>query len=73
MMKPVIKALTESLLDSLLDLVVGCSFLESNSEVNNLDINGGNTEGHSGQLPVELWKHLSDSLGSSSAAGNDVE
>jgi len=61
------------LLDSLLNILIRGSLLKSNSEVNNGDINCRNTEGHTSELAVQFRKNLTNSLGSTSAAGNDVE
>ena len=49
-------------LDSSLNLIIGCWLRKSNSQINNRNINSGNTEGHSSQLSVKLWEHLANSL-----------
>jgi hypothetical protein len=59
-------------LDGLLDLVVGSTLLETDSQVNDGDVGCGHTHGHSGKLAVEVRDDLSDSLSGTSAAGNDV-
>jgi hypothetical protein len=59
-------------LDSLLDLIVGSALLDADSQVNNGDVGGGDTHGHAGKLAVQLRNDLSDSLGGTGAAGNDV-
>lgn len=61
-----------SLLDGLLDLVVAGTLLEADSEIDNGDVGGGDTHGHSGELAVELRDDLADSLGGTGAGGDDV-
>jgi len=61
-----------SLLDGSLDLVVGGTLLEADSQVHNRDVGGGHTHGHAGELAVKVGDDLADSLGGTSAAGNDV-
>jgi len=61
-----------SLLDNSLDLVIGSTLLEADGQIDNGDVGGWNTERHASELAVELWDDLSDSLGGTSAAGNDV-
>lgn len=60
------------LLDSLLDLVVGSTLLDADSQVDNGDVGGGDTHGHASELAVEVRNDLADGLGGTSAAGNDV-
>lgn len=60
------------LLDNSLDLVVGDGLLSTAGQVNNGDVGGRNTHGHSSELSVQGRNDLSDSLGGTSAAGNDV-
>ncbi|GKT57039.1 glyceraldehyde-3-phosphate dehydrogenase, putative [Colletotrichum tofieldiae] len=60
------------LLDGLLDLVVAGALLDADSQVNDGDVGSGHTHGHAGELAVELRNDLADSLGGTSAAGNDV-
>jgi hypothetical protein len=60
------------LLDGLLDLVVGGSLLEADGQVNDGDVLGGDTHGHSGELSVKLRDDLSDGLGGSGGGGDDV-
>ena len=60
------------LLDGCLDFIVSGGLVEHASKIDNRDIGGGNTHGHAGELAVEGWDDLSDSLGGTSAAGNDV-
>lgn len=59
-------------LDGLLDLVVRSTLLEADSQVDNGDVGGGDTHGHAGELAVELGDDLADSLGGTSAGGDDV-
>ena len=61
-----------SLLDGLLDGVVAGTLLKADSQVDNGDVGGRDTHGHAGELAVELRDDLADSLGGTSAAGNDV-
>lgn len=61
-----------SLLDGLLNLVVGSTLLEAGSKVNNGDVGSGDTECHAGELAVERGDDLADGLGGTSAAGDDV-
>lgn len=60
------------LLDCLLDLVVRSSLLKANSQVDDGDVEGRDTEGHTGELAVEVWEDLADGLGSTSGGGDDV-
>ena len=59
-------------LDGLLDLLVGGGLLDTAGEVNDGDVGGGHTHGHTGQLAVQVGDDLADSLGSTSGAGDDV-
>lgn len=58
--------------DGGLDVVVGSLLLEADGEIDNGDVGGGHTHGHAGELAVEVRNDLADSLGGTSAAGNDV-
>jgi len=59
-------------LDNLLNVIVRSSLLETDSQVNNGDIDGGDTEGKTGELTVELGDDLTDSLGSTGGGGDNV-
>lgn len=59
-------------LDLCLDLVVGCTFLETASQVDNRDVVDGNTESHTSELAVQGRDDLADSLGSTSAGRDNV-
>jgi len=61
-----------SLLDGSLDLVISGTLLNADSQINDGDVGSWDTHGHSSQLSIELWDDLSDSLGGTSAARNDV-
>lgn len=61
-----------SLLDGGLDFVVAGALFETSSQVDNGDVGSGNTHGHTSELAVELGDDLADSLGGTSAAGDDV-
>jgi hypothetical protein len=60
------------LLDDLLDLVVRSTLLEADSQIDNGNVGGRDTHGHASELAVELRDDLADSLGGTSAAGDDV-
>jgi len=59
-------------LEGSLDLVVGGRLGQTSSQVDNRDIGSGDTEGHTGQLAVQVRDDLADSLGSSGGGGDDV-
>ena len=59
-------------LESLLDLVVRGRLLETAGEVDNGDVGGGDTHGHTGQLAVEGGDDLADGLGGTGGGGDDV-
>jgi hypothetical protein len=61
-----------SLLDGGLDLVIGSWVLQADSKINDRDILGWDTEGHSGELAVELWDDLADGLSGASGGWDDV-
>ena len=60
------------LLDDGLDLVVRSTLLDSNSQVDNGDIGGGDSESHTGEFTVEFGNDLSDGLGGTGGRGDDV-
>lgn len=49
-------------LDGSLDLIIGSRLLKPNSQINNRNIDSGDTESHSSQLSIEGRKHLANSL-----------
>lgn len=59
-------------LDGLLDGLVGGALLEAGGKVDNGDVGGGDTHGHTGELAVKLGDDLADGLGGTGAAGDDV-
>ena len=59
-------------LDHGADLFVSGGLSELAGKVNNGDINGRNTEGHSGELSLKGRDDLGDGLGGSSGGGDDV-
>lgn len=59
-------------LDSSLDSLVWGGFLEADSKINNGDVLGGDTHGHSSELAIQFRNDLADSLSGTSAAGDDV-
>lgn len=70
--KHTLKLALGSGLHDLLDLVVGDWLLGAAGQVDNGDVGCGHTHGHTSQLSVELWDDLSDGLGGTGAAGDDV-
>jgi hypothetical protein len=60
------------LLENGLDLVVRSTLLDSDSQVDNRDIAGGDSESHTGELAVKLGDDLADSLGGTGGRGDDV-
>lgn len=60
------------LLDDLLDLVVRSTLLKADSKIDNGNVGGRDTHGHASELAVELRNDLADSLGGTSAGGDDV-
>ena len=60
------------LLDDGLDLVVRSALLDPDSQVDNGDIGGGDSESHTGKFTVELGDDLADSLGGTGGRGDDV-
>ena len=59
-------------LDNGADLFVGGSLSKGACEVNNRDIDGGDTECHTGELSLEGRNDLGDGLGGSGGGGDDV-
>ena len=59
-------------LDGSLDLSIGSGLLETDDEIDDGDVVGGDTECHSGKLAVQARNDLSDGLGGSSGAGDNV-
>lgn len=60
------------LLDDSLDLVVRSTLLEADSQIDNGNVGGRDTHGHASELAVELRDDLADSLGGTSAGGDNV-
>ena len=60
------------LLDGVLDLLVGGGLLKPAGEVDHRDVGVGHTEGHAGELSVQLRDDLADSLGGTSGGGDHV-
>ena len=54
------------------DLLVLGGLGQVDGQVNNGNVQSGNTHGHAGQLAVELGDDLADSLGSAGGGGDDV-
>lgn len=54
------------------DLLVGGTGLESNGEINDGDVGGGNSESHTSELAVKLGDDLTDGLGGTGGGRNDV-
>ena len=61
-----------SLLDDGLDLVVRSTLLDSDSQVDNGNVGGGDSESHTGKFTVELRDDLSDGLGGTGGRRDDV-
>lgn len=59
-------------LDLGLDVIVARGLLELGGQVNDRHVNGRHTEGHTSELAVEAGDDLADSLGRTSAGGDDV-
>ena len=59
-------------LDVSADLLVGRGLLETAGEVDDRDVNGGDTEGHAGKLALKGRDDLGDGLGGSGGGGDDV-
>ncbi len=59
-------------LDGGADLVVGGGLAEFAGEVDDGNVNGGDAEGHAGELALELGDDLGDGLGGSGGGGDDV-
>lgn len=51
-----------SLLDGIFNLIISGLLLKSHSEINHRNINSGNTESHSCQLPIQCRQHFTNSL-----------
>ena len=60
------------LLDALADLLVGALLGQPDGQVNDWNIGSRDTEGHAGQLAVQLGDDLADSLGGSGGSRDDV-
>ncbi|KAH6610223.1 hypothetical protein Trco_000243 [Trichoderma cornu-damae] len=60
------------LLDGLGDLVVAGGLLKADGQVDDGDVGGRDADGHASELAVEGGNDLADSLGGTSAAGDDV-
>ena len=54
------------------DISVGGVFLESDGKINNGNVGGWDSESHTGELSVELWDNLTNSLGSTGGGWDDV-
>jgi len=61
-----------SLLDSSADLVIGGLLLELAGQIDDRDIESGNTEGHTSELTLKRRNNLGNSLSSTSGRGDDV-
>jgi hypothetical protein len=61
-----------SSLDGLLDVGVGSALLESDGQVDDGDVGGGDSEGHAGEFTVEGGDDFADGLGGTGRGGDDV-
>ena len=59
-------------LDNLLDFIVGGFLVQLDSQVNNGNIDGWDSESHTGQLTLQFWQDLTDSLSSTGRGWDDV-
>ena len=59
-------------LDGITNLVPSGFFLESDGQINNGDVGGWNSEGHTCEFAVEGWNDLSDSLGGTSGGWDNI-
>jgi hypothetical protein len=59
-------------LDDLADFFIRGTLFQLNSQIDDGDIQSGNSERHTGQFTFKVGDNLSDGLGSTSAGGNDV-
>ena len=60
------------LLHGLLDLVVGCSLLDAAGQVDDRDVAGRHTHGHTRELAIQAWDDLADRLGRTGRGWDDV-
>jgi len=56
----------------LADFFVRSTLFQLDGQVDDRDVQSGDSEGHTGQFALKTGDNLSDSLGSTSAGGNDV-
>jgi len=61
-----------SLLDDLADFFVRSTLFELDGQVDDRDVQSGDSEGHTGQFALKTGDDLSDGLGGTGAGGNDV-
>lgn len=54
------------------DVSIGGTLFELNSKINNGNVDGGDSEGHTSQLTLQGRKDKTDSLSSTSGRRNDV-
>jgi len=59
-------------LDNSFDFLVGGGLLDTAGQVDNGDVGGGHTHGHTGELAVKGRNDLADSLGGTGGGGDDV-
>lgn len=60
------------LLDNSTDFFVGGFLLQVDGQVNNGDVDGWDSEGHTGQLTLQFWQDLTDGLGGTGGGWDDV-
>lgn len=60
------------LLDHRLDLGISSRLGQTAGQIDDGDVGGWDTESHTGQLTVQSWNDLTDSLGSTSGSWDDV-
>lgn len=60
------------LLYHLFDVIIFGSFLQTADQIHDWHIEGGDTEGHTSELPIQLRDDLAHSLGSTSRSSDGV-
>lgn len=61
-----------SFLHGFTDVSIGGTLFESDGKINDRDVDGRNSEGHTSELTLQLRENETNSLSSTSGGGNDV-